>query len=345
MRVLKIASIFAGTVLGAGFASGQELWFFFARFKMSGVRASLFSGILIALFGSFICFQAKEGKKYNYHTYLKSLFGEHLANVIYFITQVFMFISFSIMVSGSSELLYTQFGLPGFLGGGITLLICFFCLANRVSGIARLNVILSPVMCIGIFVVSVLYSLEAESVMNISGSVKENYIISACLYMSFNILSSAAVLCAASEIAKNKKEAAFSAFLGGLVLTSVMFTSSLALSRAGNVFINAEFPMLYAAQKLHSALGFLYPPLIYMAMITTAVSSGFCVCEVLNKHNLSEKISALLVCIFAIPVSMVRFSELIKNCYVLFGFLGLLLICGVIIENLKNKVNSRKTKK
>ena len=71
------------------------------------------------------------------------------------------------MVSGSSELLHTQIGLPKILGGGVTLLICFLCLANRVTGIARLNVIMSPVMCFGIFIVSVLYSLKTENVVNI----------------------------------------------------------------------------------------------------------------------------------------------------------------------------------
>lgn len=335
MQILKIAAVFVGTVLGAGFASGQELWVFFARFGISGVWGALLSGGLIALFGGLICYQAKNEQSFDYYTYLGSVFGKHLAGAIYFITQAFMFISFSIMIAGSCELLSSQFNIPKILGGGITLLICYACLANRVSGIAKLNIILSPVMCVGILLVSIFYSFSTEEAWSGIDKIKENYLISACLYMSYNILSSAAVLCVTSKIAKNKKEAAISGILGGAILTVIMLFSVIALNKAGDFVLKAEFPMLLVAQRLFNILIYIYPPLIYMAMLTTAVSSGFCACEVLQRCNLKEKTAAFFVCALAVPMSMVRFSSLIKNCYMLFGVLGILLIGGVLTKSLK----------
>ena len=341
MRIIKIASIFAGTVLGAGFASGQELWIFFGKFKQSGVWGALISGIMIALFGGIICSGAKEIDRCDYITYLKSIFFEPVAKVICFVTQVFMFISFSIMISGSCELMHTQFNIPRLLGGGITLFICFICLANKVSGIAKLNIILTPVMSIGIFLVSVCYSFMTKEVWNVYNTLESNFFVSACLYMSYNILSSAAVLATASDIAKSKMEALIGGFAGGLVLMLIMLFSVLALNKAGDMVLNTEFPMLIIAQQLQDVLKYIYPPLIYMAMLTTAVSSGFCACEFLEKLRFSGRQAAGILCIASVPLSMVRFSSLIKNCYILFGVLGIMLIAGITIKFLKKQGNSR----
>lgn len=339
MQVIKIAAVFAGAVLGAGFASGQELMIFFARFKVRGIYGAVISGLFIMLFGGIVCAQSYDLKEKDYFTYLKSVFSASLAKVVYIITQIFLGISFVIMISGSAELIKTQLNTPRAVGEFFTLFICGWCFANRVTGLARLNLYLTPIMLTGILLSTLAAILKSEGAWLSFSNVRENYLVNACLYMSYNILTSAAVLVPTSALAKSKKEAASGGVLGGGALLLVMVLCTAALVKADALISNSAFPMLAVAVYAQKIFSFIYPPLIYMAMLTTAVSSGFCVCEILQKTGMSSKSASILLCILAIPLSLIEFSSLIKNCYALFGFLGFLLIVGIIVKYIKNIEN------
>ncbi len=337
MNVIKIAAVFAGSVLGAGFASGQELMVFFSRFGRNGIWGALLSGILIALFGALICGQSYNLTKKDYITYLKFIFKEPLAKTVYLVTQIFLCISFSIMISGSAELLYVQYNIPRFLGEVLTLLVCGWCFANKVTGLTKLNLYLTPIMITGISFVAVMAVFKTQDVFAPLEQAKNNFIVNACLYMSYNILTSAAVLAPTVSIAKNKNQAMLGGATGGIILALVMILCTLSLLKFDSLIINSQFPMLIISQEVQKLFGLIYPPLIYMAMLTTAVSSGFCVTEVLQKTGMGSNTAAIVLCLAAIPLSMVKFSTLIKNCYMFFGILGLMLIVGIIVKNIKKK--------
>ena len=162
MRILKIAAIFAGAVLGAGFASGQEIWAFFTRFGEVSLVGVIISGLLIMFFGGEICSGAFKRGSTDYISYLKSLFITPLAKIVYIITQLFLVMSFAIMISGSGELLNEQFAISKILGELFTILICFWCFYNNVSGLAKLNLILTPIMSAGIIITSAISIFKAE---------------------------------------------------------------------------------------------------------------------------------------------------------------------------------------
>ncbi len=49
---VKIASIYVGTVIGAGFASGREIIDFFGIYGLKGILGMIIAGILFSLIGS-----------------------------------------------------------------------------------------------------------------------------------------------------------------------------------------------------------------------------------------------------------------------------------------------------
>ena len=52
--ILKIASIYTAIILGAGFASGQEIATFFTRHGSSGLIGILISGVIFSTVGYII---------------------------------------------------------------------------------------------------------------------------------------------------------------------------------------------------------------------------------------------------------------------------------------------------
>lgn len=338
MEVIKIAAIFVGGFLGAGFASGQEICIFFSRFGISGIAGSIISGILIIIFAGIISRQSFCLKNKGYISYLESLFNKCFARFVYVITQIFLFVCLAIMISGSGELMYAQFGIPKILGVIITLLVCFICLSNRIKGVAQFNLIMTPIMIIGIFAVNILGLFKTQNTWAGLLGIENNFFVSAVIYMSYNILTSAAVLSNTSQMAKNKNQATMGGVVGGCVLLFVMLMSTITLIGFQKIFEFSQFPFLDISQKLSSFLGVIYPIVMYMAMLTTAVSDGFCVMEVLNGVGLSDKLSSFCLSLAVLPVSAIKFSSLIENGYILFGILGLVLIFGIITKEMKKRV-------
>lgn len=54
-------SIYLGTVVGAGFATGREIAYFFARYGRDGLKGCLVTGVLLGAFGAITITQAKQG--------------------------------------------------------------------------------------------------------------------------------------------------------------------------------------------------------------------------------------------------------------------------------------------
>ena len=60
MKAFSIAMAFAGTIIGAGFASGQELMQFFGNFGMMGILGSVVAVLFFAGYAYVVMKLAKE---------------------------------------------------------------------------------------------------------------------------------------------------------------------------------------------------------------------------------------------------------------------------------------------
>ena len=60
LNVLNVALMFVGAIMGAGFASGRELWQFFGVFGIRGKIGVLLVGILFILLGTATAYIARK---------------------------------------------------------------------------------------------------------------------------------------------------------------------------------------------------------------------------------------------------------------------------------------------
>ena len=87
--------------------------------------------------------------------------------------------------------------------------------------------------------------------------------------------------------------------------------------------------MLLLSERAGYVTGTVYAVVLYMAMLTTAVSTGFSVVQSLQQRGVGRREASFWVCLLAIPLSAVKFSVLVQYCYVFFGVLGVLMIGGI----------------
>ena len=345
LEMIKIGSIYAGAVLGAGFASGQELMLFFVRYGVRGLWGAAAAGLLFAVFGIMILSRSHELHANGYQQYFSAIFGKRISAILCLVVEVFLAISFVVMISGSGALFLERFSVSPVWGILITLLLCYWVFRNDLTGLSVINFILTPLMVVGITVTSVYYLITQDtSVWASLGTMGGYFMVSAVTYVSYNMLTASAVLVPVGKIAADRRTAAAGGAIGGLALLLVVLLSCFALYFAQKKIVGAELPLLMLSQELGSAMYFLYSLVLYMAMITTAVATGFSIVERFAQRGVRKRTATFWVCLFTLPLSFIQFSSLVKTCYSFFGYLGLLLLCGITYDYIKSKIGAKRRK-
>ncbi|MBE7022642.1 MAG: hypothetical protein E7414_05460 [Ruminococcaceae bacterium] len=335
--MLKIAAIYLGTVLGAGFASGQEHILFFVRFLRRGMLGCLLAGILFCLLGALILKESHGLLKKTHRCYLASLFGKRFASAFAFITELFLCISFCIMLSGTGAFFKERLSLPPIYGILLTDAICLAVFLYDLQGLSAVNLLLTPFMLLGTMYVC-LHALFTGTTAAWAPQIHPHgqFLPYALFYVGYNLLTATAVLVPASALAPDKKTAAFGGVLGGLALSLMAILCCLALYVTPQVH-GAALPMLLLSEQAGELAYVCYSAVLYMAMLTTAVSTGFSVRQRLVSLGLAPRKSAAFVCLIALPLSLVEFSVLIERFYVFFGIFGMLLMFAILWKWYKNK--------
>ena len=125
-RLFSLCMVFAGTVVGAGFASGLEIWVFFGKYGIFGFSGVLLTGIVISLCGAGIILGVFDGDFTTHDEFCRKICGRYSGSFFSVLGIVFMFSAFSIMLSGSGALFSQEFGRSYCEGVIFMAVICFF---------------------------------------------------------------------------------------------------------------------------------------------------------------------------------------------------------------------------
>lgn len=330
-QILKIASIYMGAVLGAGFAGGRELFSFFVKFGQKGVLASIGAGLLFSFFGALILYQAKTWKCNTYKEYLNILFGKKIALVFSAVSNVFLFVCFVIMFSGSGALFNDCFDVPNFVGCFLTAMITFIVLCLDLKGIGTVCSFLVPFMLAGILYTDICSIIsESISVAALSLKIKDSFFVSAILYVSYNMLSCTPALVTSASLAENKRTAFWGGLFGGVFLLILCSVTCGVLCIVKDAVFLSELPMLSLAGRLNRWLYFIYAVILYMAILTTSFSAGMPLVKSAEGNGVPRWITSFMLCTVSIPLSFFKFSVLVDSCYKFFGYLGMALLIKII---------------
>ena len=331
VTILSIALIYCGTVFGAGFASGQEIFRFFSAYGIGGITASIFVGFLFSFFGWFICFRAKQFSLGDGNAYFHFLFPPKLAKILSALCSAFLVVTFCIMIAGCGTLAQEQFSVRPLVGAVGTLFICYFIVCRKVQGLAGLNAVITPFLFLGVTVFCILIFMRAENIdvfitHKDSPFLSGKAIFSGVLYLSYNMVSAAAVLAPAANMAKTEKDAALGGLLGGILVAVPLVLMSVCLVLFENVN-TYPLPFFTLVREISSKLAPFCALLLFGAMLTTAASAGVSVLANVPEKGTAR--SALLLCLLALFVSLIPFGVLVRTMYTLFGFCGLFLLVGI----------------
>lgn len=333
---MKSSSIFSyaftitGAFIGAGFASGQELWQFFASFGLSG-----FLGFSVAAIGlsflSFIIIKTAINTGADSFDSLISPNGKpFLKKLLIALEAVFYYSIFIIMTAGAESLLYEQFGFNKILVGTLFVFLTTLISLLGVKWIISVFSATVPILTASVVIISIFSLIKNGFTPPISNNQNAiSVLFSAIVYISYNFIAAIGVFASISKRLKSSRG------LGVTSVFSALFLLILGCSIILGVFTSegssdSALPMVAVASSVSTTLGAVYSLLLILAMFGASLASVFPIVEALRKNRRRQIIVSSLIALLCIPLSTIGFKELINKIYPMFGYIGFAVIALVI---------------
>ena len=341
-NIFKVVFVIIGTLIGAGFASGQEIYLFFFSYGIKGLIGIIVSSVLmgITIYKTLVIvdnFDVKNYKEY-LDVFIRSKKEEkyfNLKNIINTIINIFILVTFFIMIAGFGAYFEQEVGISNIIGSIILATLSFVVLMTSVKGVVKVNEILVPILIIFVIIIGIL-NLKNIPIMQLERYIvktnNSNYILSAILYCSYNSILLIPVLITLKDYIKNRKHIGIISILTTIITIILSVMIFLILAKVDVDITKLEMPAVYVVSNMFKYLRSIYGFIILGSIFTTAISLGNSFIQNISKNRKSYPQIALIMCITSVLVSQIGFSNLINFLYPIFGYLGLIQILGNILK-------------
>jgi len=323
-KVFGLAATYVGTVIGAGFASGQEIWTFFGRFGPAGFAGLVLSGVLFAIAGARLLAMGAGGQAGD--TYYQSLqaLGGPLAPFLDLVLLVFLCVLGGVMLAGAGAL-SQQYAWPAWPGILVTAFLALAVIAAGIPGIVAVNKVVVP--CLILVAAAMALMVLVTPSLPAPPPHRPGWLPASLLYTSYNTVLSLPVLVALGATEPDGRirragavlGAAGLCLIGGLILAGLLRTPALS---AGT-----EVPMAAIASRMAGPIAVVYPLVLWAELFTTLVADVYGTAIRLRQAFGGPSTAwAGAVMMAGIALSRLGFARLVRTAYPAFGFVCLFVL-------------------
>lgn len=328
---ISLGSIYIGTLIGAGFASGQEIMSFFTIYGKQGLLGIIVASALFFFLGYFILRQSIRVQSQCARDILLPLAGKKLMFLFDIIVDIFCLAGYYIMLSGCGAVLNESMNLNYMCMTVLLSIVIVWYLKKEANGLADFNKLMVSVMLIITVIIGLAcFKAAPDTLPDIrTPSMKMGWLISSVIYVSYNTTLALVVLTSLGTYTNRVSTAFGAAAIGalGLMIMAVLiwfitFTNYMSLS-------GIQIPLLWVARQ-HGQVLYLSSILVLLsAMLSTAICLGFSFTRGLSLRFGIRYRSALYFLFIGLPFTRYSFTGLIKKIYPLFGIIGI--IFGILL--------------
>ncbi|ADG82271.1 YkvI family membrane protein [Thermincola potens] len=342
----KVAVTYIGTVVGAGFASGQEVLKFFSSHGLPGIAGVCLSALLFSVSGILVLGSGRALRAVSYKEVFEYICGRPLGFILEKLITLFLFATLSVLLAGSGAVLAQQLDVPYLLGTLLTVVLTIITVLSGIKGIIRANSIIVPLLTVGCLIVG-LSSISISSLicLNVNqiavpASSTPHWLLSAFTYVAYNLTLSTGVLAPLGHEIGKKNALLAGGLIGGLLLGALASLINLAIlsNLAGPLAKLPEVPMLQLAASVGRPFQLFYAIILWAEIFTTIIGNVYGVTtRIVEGFNLSYKRTLTVIMLLAVCFSQVGFSRLVGFLYPLFGYVSLIFLVALFTRPLKRK--------
>ena len=200
---------------------------------------------------------------------------------------------------------------------------CIFVFFSEVKGVLKASDFIVPFLIIFIIFIGIQNVAEIKSVEFFK--TKNNWILSAIIYNSYNFILLIPVLISLKKQITIEKNIKYIAILSTIIIAILSIIIFFLLARVDILEIkNQEMPVVYVISKYFANYKKIYAFIILASIFTTAISVGIGFIQNISKNRTSYPQIVLFMCITSLIVSNFGFSKLVNFVYPIFGYVGII---------------------
>ncbi|WCM63059.1 hypothetical protein [Paenibacillus polymyxa] len=335
IHVFQIAFTYIGTIVGAGFATGQEILQFFTQYGRWATLTIMLSTIIFVWLGTKMMLIAHDISAKSYEDLNKHLFGANAGKWITWFTLIVLIGVNSVMLAGAGSVFVEHLHLHYQTGLLITLIGTYLLLSKGIKAILHMNTVVVPLMIIMslLLVHSTLSMPNPQSfITNTTDHSTFRTLLSPLLYTSFNLTMAQAVLVPLGSQTFSRRTIRWGGVLGGIGVGFMLMAAHFAMSAHMPGIQQFEIPMGSIAYRLGAFVEIIYILLIFMEIFSTFVADIYGVSLQIRQHvQISPKLITLFIMLTCFLISQFGFSSLLSVLYPIFGMLSLMWVSKLII--------------
>ena len=357
-QTIQVAMALVGLLVGAGFASGQEVIQYFLAFGYIGIVGAVISGIIIFVVGTTI-FQLGSYYLADDHSVVFNRVSSPIVSKYMDYATMFSLFAFGfVMVAGAGSNLNQQFGFAPWIGATIMTVLLVLSGFLDVDRITQVISVITPFLIVAVFVafgITIMHMPDSLHAMNDialqqspADGVFNNWLLSAVNYGTLvNIMAvSMMLVIAGSQL--NPRTAGVGGLLGGLIFAIMLVILNFILFFNMDKVAGKDMPLLAVFDSMHPVVGVIVSIIIYMMIYNTAVGMFYAMARRLtNKHPERFRMVYFIVVGIGFLLSFVGFADLISWVYPAIGYLGIILTIAIIVgwfndrDNIKEETGRR----
>lgn len=351
IRIIKIAGAIVAYLIGSGFASGQEVMQFFTSYgPLKGFLGGIITMIVMVWCASTVLKDAEELKLIDANGIFCYYCGKYIGIVIEWLSAIFLYGIYVIMLSGAGTLLAEYYHLPEVVGRSIMLILS---LVTVIFGLEKLTDIIGtigPVIIVFTLLIGLFCIISNPSGIASSAAFVESHEmtkatpywwLSGLNYGTFCSLTLIPYLSGLGKTIKDQKEATRAGSLGSFLFSFAAIILSFGMLAYIETVYDKSVPVVFLADMIIPGAGIVFSLVMYAGIYTTAVPMLWTSCNkiVHDEKSIYFKIVAIVLAIIAFFGGKLPFSLLVNTIYPYMGYIGMFVLICVLIKQIKKKQN------
>ncbi len=352
-RVMVFAGAYIATIIGSGFATGQEIMQFFTFYGITGIFG-LFISLFVFSFVGAECLSRGRNVQFEESIKMFTFYcGKYLGTFFEYFIPLFLFGVYVIMISGAGATLEEYYGLNPYVGRILMSILALLSVLMGMKGMLNIVGNIGPVIIVFAVAVGLIsfinnfgqLSASLEAFKTLEGTLNKpvpNGLIAGLIYPCYNIVVVVGLLSGMGRLAHNKKECIYGGILGGVGLFLAAFMMHLAMLAQVTNVTSLSIPSLELATQISPILGKVFSVILMLGIYTTAAPLLWQSTNRFVPDNHPKfKIVTIIICIVGFICGLFPFGVLVGTIYPFTGYIGIVILALVIVKSLKLKKEGR----
>lgn len=343
-NVVGIALSFIGLLVGAGFATGQEVVQYFTSFGIPGMWGILVAGLVMTLAGTVFLQLGSYFHASEHNQVFRNITHPIISRILDVAVILTLFAVGFVMLAGAGSNMEQQFGWPAWVGSLLMLVLVLITGMFDVDKVSQVIGLLTPTIIIAVLFVGTYTLLHMPENVDAAISASEAiespipfWLVSALNYNGLALILAVSMSLVIGGDNISPREAGVGGIVGGAVYAVLMGIAGFSLLMNAENVGDSDIPMLTLVDSVHPTLGVIMAIIIYLMIFNTAIGMFYALGKRLSSGNESKyRIIFIAGCLAGFAVSFAGFKALMQYVYPVLGYMGIVLVAILVIGWLRS---------